>query len=95
MVAKGANGSKIFEGPDMGVSGLDGPRLSGSGVAAVDEGGGFLGPLVKKGLSISKPEASESLEAVRFDIWKVEVEVQGPVQSAVWSPGKKFLEGAT
>ena len=83
MVANGANGSKNLEGPDMGVSGVDGPGLSGSGVVALDEGGDFLGPLVKKGLSISKPEASESLDAVRFDIWKVEVEVQSTVQSAV------------
>ena len=83
MVAKGANGSKSLEGPGMGVSGLDGPGLSGSGVVAVDEGGDFLGPLVKKTLSVLKPEALESLGAVRFDSWKVEVEVQGPVQSAV------------
>ena len=38
--------------------------------------------------------ALESLGAVRFDIWKVEVEVQGPIQSAVWSPAKKILEWA-
>ena len=76
----------------MGVSGVEDPGLSGSGVVAVDEGGDFLGPLVKKALSVLKPEALESLGAVRFDIWKVEV--QGPVQSAVWSPAKKILEWA-
>ena len=94
MVAKGANGSKSLEGPGMGVSGVDDPGLSGSGVVAVDEGGDFLGPLVKKALSVLKPEALESLGAVRFDIWKVEVEVQGLIQSAVWSPAKKILEWA-
>ena len=52
-------------------------------MVAVDEGGNFLGPLVKKAWSVLKPEALESLGAVRFDIWKVEVEVQGPVQSAM------------
>ena len=78
----------------MGVSGVDDPGLSGSGVVAVVEGGDFLGPLVKKDLSVMKPEALESLGAVRFDIWKVEVEVQGPIQSAVWSPAKKILEWA-
>ena len=83
MVAKGVNGSKSLEGSDMGVSGVDGPGLSGSGVVAVDEGGDFLGPLVKKALSVLKPEALKSLGAVRFDISKVEVEVQGPFQSAV------------
>ena len=83
MVAKGANGSKSLEGPVMAVSGVDDPRLSGSGVVAMDECGDSLGPLVKKALSVLKPEALESLGAVRFDIWKVEVEVQGPIQSAV------------
>ena len=83
MVAKGANGSKSLEGPGMGVSGVDDPGLSGSGVVAVDESGDLLAPLVEKSLSVLRPEALESLGAVRFDIWKVEVEVQGPVQSAV------------
>ena len=83
MVARGANGSESHKGPGMGVSGVDGPGLSGSGVVAVDEGGDFLGLLVKKTLSVLKPEALESLGAVRFHIWKVEVEVQGPVQSSV------------
>ena len=49
----------------------------------MDDGGDFLGPLLKKALSLLKPEALESLGAVRFDIWKVGVEVQCPVQSAV------------
>ena len=49
----------------------------------MDEGGDFLGPKVKKALTALKQEALESLGAVCFDIWKVEVEVQGPVQSAV------------
>ena len=75
--------SKSLEAPGMSVSGVDGPRLSGSGVVAVDEGGDFVGLLVKKALTASKPEALESLGAVRFDIWKVVVEVQGPIQSTM------------
>ena len=64
----------------MSFSGVYGPGLLGSGVVAVDKGGDFLVPLVKKAL---KPEALNSLGAVLFDIWKVEKEAQGPVQSAV------------
>ena len=63
MVAKGANGSRSLEGLGMGVSGLDDPGLSRSGVVAVDEGGDFLRPLVKKALSALKTEAL-SLRAV-------------------------------
>ena len=65
IVTKRANGSSLV------VIGL-----SSSGVDALDEGGDFLGPLVKKSFSVLKLEAFEFLEAARFDIWKVEVEVQ-------------------
>ena len=73
----------------MGVSGFDvlGFSISvvdvlgssSSGVDALDDGDEFLGPLVKKVLNILNPEALESLEAARFDICKLEIEVHGPV----------------
>ena len=56
----------------MGVSGVGGPGLSGSGVIAVDEDDDYLGPLANKALSVLNPEALQSLGAVRFDILKVE-----------------------
>ena len=51
--------------------------LSNPVVNALDEGGDLMGTLAKKALSFLKTES------VRFDIWKIEVEVQGPVQNAV------------
>ena len=41
------------------------------------------GPLVKTVMSVLKPEASDSLRATSFDIWKFEVKVKSPHQSAV------------
>ena len=79
-----------LEGPGMGVPGFDvlGFSISvvdvlgssSSEVDAPDDGDEFLGLPVKKVASILNPEALKSLEAARFDICKLEIEVHGSVQ---------------
>ena len=76
----------------MRVSGADDLRLASSGVDALDEGGDFFSsPLLKKALSVLKPETLGSLDAARCNTWKVEVENQGLVQSSAWSTVRRFL----
>ena len=67
LVTKGASASESLEGPDMGVSEGDGPWLPGSELVALDEVADFMGPLVKRALSVLKPEAFESFGASRLD----------------------------
>ena len=90
MVAKGANGSKGLEGPDMGVSGVDGPGFSGSGVVAVDEGGDFLGPLVKKALSVLKPEALDCWEQCALISGRLKLKPGSIPECSVKSSEKDF-----
>ena len=68
IVAKGASGSRSLEGSGMGVSELGGTGLRGSGVESLDESGDFLGPLVKKTLSVLKSQALEVQPRVQCDV---------------------------